>query len=46
MIFAHKSEGTDSPNHRFRQTVVDKHNEFRRQIAEGKEVKERQWYNQ
>ena len=27
MIFAHKSEGTDSPNHRFRQTVVDKHND-------------------
>ena len=27
MIFAHKSEGTDSPNHKFRQTVLDKHND-------------------
>jgi len=27
MIFAHKSEGVDSPNHRFRQTVFDNHND-------------------
>ena len=27
MIFAYKSEGVNSPNHRFRQTVFDKHND-------------------
>ena len=27
MIFAHKSEGPDSPTHKFRQTVLDKHND-------------------
>ena len=27
MIFAHKSEGTDSPNHNFRQKVLDSHND-------------------
>tara|TARA_Y100001937_G_scaffold55525_1_gene76497 strand:+ start:521 stop:1432 length:912 start_codon:yes stop_codon:yes gene_type:complete len=27
MVFAYKSEGTDSPNHRFRQEVVKKHND-------------------
>jgi len=27
MIFAHKSEGTDSPNHNFRQKVLDNHND-------------------
>jgi len=27
MIFAHKSEGTDSPNHNFRQNVLDNHND-------------------
>ena len=27
MIFAHKSEGTDSPNHKFRQQVLDSHND-------------------
>ena len=27
MVFAYKSEGTDSPNHRFRQEVVNKHND-------------------
>ena len=27
MIFAHKSEGTDSPNHKSRQEVLDKHND-------------------
>ena len=27
MVFAYKSEGTDSPNHRFRQEVVSRHND-------------------
>ena len=27
MVFAYKSEGTDSPNHRFRQEVVKSHND-------------------
>jgi len=27
MIFAYKSEGVDSPNHRFRQEVLDRHND-------------------
>jgi len=26
MVFAYKSEGTDTPNHKFRQEIVDKHN--------------------
>jgi len=27
MIFAHKAEGTDTPNHNFRQKVLDSHND-------------------
>ena len=27
MVFAYKSEGVDTPNHKFRQEVVDKHGE-------------------